>query len=93
MAATCRSCGAPIVWARTPAGKRTPLDAKPEKRVVIVVGDVDAEGLEREGGAGTIVDGIIGCSGCADREDARAIVVDAYVSHFATCPDAERFRQ
>lgn len=26
---TCRSCGAEIVWAVTPAGKMMPLDAKP----------------------------------------------------------------
>jgi hypothetical protein len=40
----CRGCGAPIAWARTPAGRSAPLD--------------------RDG-----------------------------VSHFATCPEAERFRR
>lgn len=25
----CRSCGAPVIWARTPAGKRIPLDLTP----------------------------------------------------------------
>lgn len=34
MSATCRSCGAAIVWAVTAAGKRMPLDAKPERRLV-----------------------------------------------------------
>ncbi len=34
MSATCRSCGAAIVWAVTENGKRMPLDAKPEKRLV-----------------------------------------------------------
>lgn len=27
--ATCKSCGAEIVWAKTPAGKSMPLDADP----------------------------------------------------------------
>ena len=31
MSATCRSCGAPIVWGITKAGKKVPLDP-PEKR-------------------------------------------------------------
>lgn len=29
MTATCRSCGAPIIWARTVNGKAMPLDAEP----------------------------------------------------------------
>ena len=29
MSAACRSCGAAIIWARTMAGKRMPLDAEP----------------------------------------------------------------
>ncbi len=28
-AAVCRSCGASVVWGRTPAGKAIPLDAEP----------------------------------------------------------------
>lgn len=35
MSATCRSCGAAIIWAVTPAGKRMPLDAQPAKRIVL----------------------------------------------------------
>lgn len=33
--ATCRSCGAAILWVVTASGKRMPLDASPEKRFVI----------------------------------------------------------
>jgi hypothetical protein len=29
VSASCRSCGAPIVWAKTPRGKAMPLDATP----------------------------------------------------------------
>ncbi len=28
---TCRSCGAAILWARTPAGRAMPLDANPTR--------------------------------------------------------------
>ncbi len=33
MSSTCRSCRAPIVWGRTKAGKKVPLDP-PEKRYI-----------------------------------------------------------
>lgn len=36
---TCKSCGAPIRWARTPSGKATPLDADP-----IATGEVVLDG-------------------------------------------------
>jgi DNA polymerase III epsilon subunit-like protein len=32
---TCKSCGAAILWAKTPAGKAMPLDAEPQKRIVL----------------------------------------------------------
>lgn len=35
MSAICRSCGASIIWAITKNGKRIPLDAKPEVRMVL----------------------------------------------------------
>jgi hypothetical protein len=62
VAATCKSCDAPLVWtvSRT-SGRRIPLDAAPEKRIVI-----GPEGAE---------------------------VMDTYVSHFATCPHADRHRR
>ena len=33
--ATCKSCGAPILWGRTAAGKAMPLDATPQKRAIV----------------------------------------------------------
>lgn len=32
---TCKGCDAPIIWVETVNGKRTPIDAKPERRYVI----------------------------------------------------------
>jgi hypothetical protein len=42
MPSNCRTCGAKITWARTEAGKNTPLDFPGEKRVVI-----DEDGVAR----------------------------------------------
>lgn len=36
---TCRSCGAPITWARTSKGKRIPLDPDPVENGNVVVTD------------------------------------------------------
>lgn len=30
----CKSCGAPIYWAKTGSGKNMPIDAKPESRFI-----------------------------------------------------------
>lgn len=35
MSDTCRSCQAPIIWCTSASGRPMPLDAKPEKRVVV----------------------------------------------------------
>lgn len=66
----CRGCGAELVWGRTSNGKTIPLDAKPEKRAVVVSGDHDP----RAPGALTFI-------------------LDTYVPHFATCPNASDFRR
>jgi hypothetical protein len=36
--ATCSSCGAEIVWCKTPTGKSIPVDPKPETRLVRTFG-------------------------------------------------------
>jgi len=59
--ANCKSCGAEIVWVKTNAGKNHPVNAEPEKRIILL--------------------------------DGGAQVMDAYTSHFATCPDADKFRK
>lgn len=60
----CRSCGAPIIWMRTTAGKRIPVDPD----------DVDEGDLDYN-------------------DHGEAIFrPKEHVSHFATCPDASRWR-
>lgn len=57
----CKTCRADILWSTTEAGRRVPLDTKPQ-RLFVIDGD-------------------------------KARLVDAYVSHFATCPQAEQHRR
>lgn len=78
--ANCSSCGAPIVWVKTPLGKMMPLDEKlirykqnPEGKDFLVSDrgetircDLVFEGLP---------------TGMARR------------SHFVTCPNADKFRK
>lgn len=72
MSATCSTCGAAIVWAKTLAnGKPAPFDAAP-------VPD----------GGFTIEDGVAIPVGLLTGENA-----PRYVTHFATCPDADKHRR
>ena len=79
--ATCRGCGAPIVWIRTTGGKSMPCDAKP----VLY--------KERKGAAGKIVTPngeVLSCDLDVEPDEATGI---GYISHFVTCPQAEQFRR
>lgn len=68
----CRSCGAKIIFAQTENGKTIPVDAAPQKRVVLSPADDGAHYLPNEPPV--------------------ARVIDTYVSHFATCPNAAQRR-
>ncbi|MGH3476019.1 MAG: hypothetical protein ACRDQD_04190 [Nocardioidaceae bacterium] len=73
---TCRSCGAPIQWAKTAMGKAMPLDAEPSPNGnVHLHGDV----------AVVLVADDIG--------RVRATGARLYLSHFVTCPDAQKWRR
>lgn len=77
---SCNSCGAPIRWERTTAGKRIPLDPAPvpDGNVVIV-----------DNGDGTTMAMVL--AGVALRLSGDA--VPKFKSHFATCPDADSHRR
>lgn len=94
MTATCRSCGADVLWAETvPAGRKVPLD----------VATVDATAR----GALVLVANRFAYShrDLADRIAQRQAVsvaraadvirtrYDAHLSHFATCPNARSHRK
>lgn len=74
---TCRSCGAPIRWARTPAGKNIPLDA----------GD-DGEPVEYEGG-GLVQVGWAGPFRVVESRPGEP----GYRTHFASCGQAKEWRK
>ena len=80
MTATCRSCGAPIIWRRTPTGGRIPLDAdpRPNDGNVLDYGDELA-----------IV--VLSHAGLVPLDAAPGGTLR--VSHFATCPDAAKHRR
>ncbi len=76
----CRSCNAEIVWAVTKRGKRAPVDKRPDHR-----GDFL---LIRTSGELRLVH-----QATATFEQLAEHGPDRYVTHFATCPAADRHRR
>ena len=77
--AKCKGCGAEIVWIRTKLGKSMPVDEKP---VPYYKGSKDK--IVTEGGE------VISCNleGSSDE-----FLGFGYISHFVTCPKADKFRR
>ncbi len=71
MTASCRSCGAPIIWAKTEKGKAMPLDAEPAQTGTLWL----FAGVVQTGDQPPAVNG------------------PTYTSHFATCPQAGKWRK
>lgn len=76
----CRGCGAEIDWIRTPAGRSMPIDPEP---VFVKEGD---------GGCHFITDEGEMISGREVPENGEGVEV-AFVPHWATCPEASRFKR
>lgn len=77
----CRGCGARIVWIKTIGGKAMPCDADPVAY------------KEKAGAPGKIVTPsgeVLSCDLDVLSKEATGI---GYVSHFSTCPQAQRFRR
>lgn len=79
----CRACGAPIVWITTSNGKKMPCDAEPviyqaNRRGKDLIVTPNGEVLK-----GTVV------------PNGSAMIADGYgyISHYATCPQADSFRK
>lgn len=77
----CRACGAPLRFIKTTKGKTMPVDAAPVK---FVPQTYAKEIFVTEDGM--LLHGVRPAP--SDRD-----VHDGYISHFATCPAAERFRK
>ena len=85
MTGRCRGCGAEVIWIRTKAQRRKmPVDAEP-------VSVIPCTG----GNSFVLIDGYIVFGrkiGDAWDDDPDANVIEAYESHFATCPVGGQFR-
>lgn len=75
-AATCRSCGASIVWAATAKGRRMPIDFAP-----VAGGNIDLD-----------LSVVPPLAHVLAKTELEHLAGPAYVSHFATCPNATAHR-
>ncbi len=78
---TCSSCGSPVTWAQTDAGKQMPVDTTPADGGNCRVwrddwGKVRVHALKQD-----------------ELQAARAAHEPLHFSHFATCPNAKKHRR
>jgi len=74
----CKACGSPIIWTQTSTGKAMPVDASPVPTGnVLLFPTIDRKWLAM----------------VVSADEAKATPHERYVSHFATCPAAARFRR
>lgn len=78
MATKCRSCGEEIIWIKMKSGKAMPCDVKP-----IPYRESFSGGMKLVTPAGDVISG--NYDGTSDNF--------AYISHFATCPNADQHRR
>ena len=77
----CRACRAPMVWAKTENDRSMPLDPLPvEGGNVVVLRDVGT----------TLIVKVLGEPSLLDEHASPTV---RYVTHFATCPEAGKFRR
>lgn len=78
----CRSCAAPIRWAKTLNGKAIPLNAEPDPAGNIALKDTG----DPNAPLARVLAG-------ADLFDARTAGTELWLSHYATCPDGQKWRR
>lgn len=81
----CRGCGAEVIWMKTPAGRKMPVDPEP---VWVEIGWRGPAFLRKDG------EFVFGrkVGDAYETEDTDSNLVEAYESHFATCPVGGEFR-
>jgi hypothetical protein len=85
MSDTCKSCGAPIIWACTCKGKAMPVDAEPNPEGnVMLTRRIGMEPLATVKGKGKAADLCARLGGG---------IASVHTSHFATCPNAAAHRR
>ena len=75
----CKGCGKEIRWIKTAKGKNMPLDPEPKKMVVIRKRELTGSALYR--------------NKYRTEDKEYAVVIDAYMPHWATCVKAEDFKK
>lgn len=97
MTAECRSCRAPMEWAKTvPAGRSVPLDpepVEPDHHGALVL--VPGRGGPYAYGPTYLATRLAEKEGVSMAQ-AAALILERYeyrVSHFGTCPNADRHRR
>ena len=87
MSDTCKSCGAEIIWAETPQGKRIPVDFHPTDtgNIVLTIGGKGASSVPTAW--------IRRKDGFPEEVRDRCEAWRRYTSHFATCPHAAKHRR
>lgn len=80
-AGECRSCGAPIIWAVTDAGKAMPVDP---------IHDPGNGNIALHRAAGEIRAAVVPARKAAAM---RAAGHPMYIAHFGSCPHADRWRR
>lgn len=99
MATNCRTCGAEIFWAITTEGHRIPLDAAPVPDGNIVLDYEPTGAVEVQPGQAPAVERrlvarVLSGPQLARTDDALpGLARKRYKSHFATCPDAAKYRK
>lgn len=83
----CRSCGATVTWVRTTQGRMMPLDPHPRADGNLVL--TGSTATARAGGRVPVVRYLDGEAPSLPGIDPG----ERFVSHFATCPHADEWRQ
>lgn len=94
--ARCSACQAPILWTVTEAGKRLPVDAEADDRGVTIALETDDGNVIPTGdtaGAGDSLVPVVYVTGRLIEANQLFPPAHRWRPHFATCPDAERFRR
>lgn len=79
--ALCRSCGAPILWIKTPAGKSMPCDATP----------VYYKDVEKGPDKVVALNGVtVSCEIVTNLDEADGF---GYIPHWSTCDSPDKFRK
>lgn len=78
----CEACGARLIWALTPTGKRAPVDAQESQDGTVLVLAPPA--------LGNFLAVVLSAKAL---EQARAAKLRLRTNHFATCEHAEQFRK